>query len=185
VTPSDAAAFDAAALHTPAALQHEVEQFLFHEAALLDQHRLDDWFALLADDLHYVLPIRQTRHARDRDRELSGDRDLAVFDESKASIALRLRRLNTGSAWAEEPRSRTRRLVTNVRLVPTGPDGDIQVRSAFLLHRNRAEAQTDLFVGERRDVLRRAAIPAGFQIRRRRVVLDQATLLANNISVFF
>ncbi|HEX7945837.1 MAG TPA: 3-phenylpropionate/cinnamic acid dioxygenase subunit beta [Phenylobacterium sp.] len=169
-------------------LQREIEQFLYFEAALLDAHDLDAWYALLADDLRYVMPIRSTRAGRDRGG-FSGPRDLAYFDESKASMGLRIRRLHTGSAWAEEPRSRTRHLVSNVRLaVAEGEDegeDEVEAACAFLVYRNRAEAQTDIFVGERFDRLRRVDTPAGFQIVSRRILLDQAMLLANNISFFF
>jgi 3-phenylpropionate/cinnamic acid dioxygenase small subunit len=165
--------------------QQAIEQFLYFEAALLDDRQLDDWYDLLADDLRYVMPIRSTRWSRDAEREETGEADVAYFDDSKASMGLRLRRLKTGSAWAEEPPSRTRHLVTNIRILPLGNGEAFEVVSAFLVHRNRAETQTDLFAGERVDRIRRVAAPAGFQIYSRRIRLDQATLLANNISFFF
>jgi 3-phenylpropionate/cinnamic acid dioxygenase small subunit len=165
--------------------QQAIEQFLYFEAALLDDRAFDEWYALLADDLRYVMPIRSTRSARDAAREETGDADVAYFDEGKASMGLRLRRLRTGSAWAEEPPSRTRHFVSNVRILPLGNGDAFEVVCAFLVHRNRAEAQTDLFVGERVDRIRRSPTLAGFQIYSRRIRLDQATLLANNISFFF
>lgn len=165
--------------------QQAIEQFLYFEAALLDEREFEDWYALLADDLRYVMPIRSTRSSRDAARDETGDADVAYFDDSKASIGLRLRRLRTGSAWAEEPPSRTRHFVANIRILPLRDDGAFEVVSAFVVYRNRAEAQTDLFVGERLDRIRRAETPAGFEIYSRRIRLDQATLLANNISFFF
>lgn len=180
---SPSARFAAARRVTPSQ-QHEVEQFLYYEAALLDAHELDAWYELLADDLRYVMPIRTTRASRDPG-EYSGAGDVAFFDESKASMGLRIRRLRTGAAWAEEPRSRTRHLVSNVRLSVSGEDGDVEAACAFLVYRNRAEAQTDIFVGERFDRLRRVDSPAGFQVVSRRIHIDQATLQANNISFFF
>jgi biphenyl 2,3-dioxygenase subunit beta len=175
----------AAARGLDRALQQEIEQFLFYEAALLDGHQLDEWFALLADDLRYVMPIRRTMATRDEAQMYSGPRDVAFFDDSKASMGFRIRRLHTGSAWAEEPRSRTRHIVSNLRIAPLARDGEYEVSSAFLVYRNRAESQTDLFAGERIDALRRADTPAGFQIFGRRILLDQSMLLANNISFFF
>ena len=166
-------------------LQQEIEQFLFYEAALLDGHDFDTWFELLAADLRYVMPIRSTRSTRDQAQEFSGPGDVAYFDESKASIGIRIRRLHTGSAWAEEPRSRTRHFVCNVRIACLERDGEYEVTSAFLLYRNRAESQTDVFAGERIDTLRRADSPAGFRLSGRRVLIDQSMLLANNISFFF
>lgn len=166
-------------------LQQEIEQFLFYEAAVLDEHRLDEWFGLLADDLSYVMPIRRTLATRDEGQMFSGPQDVAFFDDSKASIGMRIRRLHTGSAWAEEPRSRTRHIVSNVRIAPLEREGEYEAVSAFLVYRNRAESQTDLFAGERIDALRRADTPAGFQIFGRRILIDQSMLMANNISFFF
>ncbi len=165
--------------------QQAIEQFLFYEASVLDEHQMSVWLDLLADDLRYVMPIRTTRSIRDAEREYSGPRDVAYFDDSKASMAQRIRRLNTGSAWAEEPRSRTRHFVSNVRIVPLDREGEFEVTSAFLLYRNRAESQTDIFAGERIDGLRRVDSSAGFQIFGRRILIDQSMLQANNISFFF
>ena len=129
------------------------------------------------------MPIRSTRANRDSAQSWSGPNEVAYFDDSKASLALRIRRLRTGSAWAEEPRSRTRHFVSNVRIQPGEADGRYEVSCAFLLYRNRAEAQTDIFAGERKDSLLRSA--DGFQIAGRLILLDQSVLQANNISFFF
>src|SRR5687768_3468986 len=96
------------------ALQHDIEQFLFFEARLLDERRFDDWFKLLADDIHYWMPTRYNRLLREMDRENSGPTEVANFDEDKRSMGQRVYRLATGMAWAEDPPSRTRHIVTNV-----------------------------------------------------------------------
>jgi 3-phenylpropionate/cinnamic acid dioxygenase small subunit len=185
----------AAARAVPRDLQQAIEQFLFYEAALLNDGQFDEWFALLAPDIRYYMPLRATRAGRDQASQYSGPRDIAYFDETKASLDLRIRRLHTSSAWAEEPPSRTRRFLTNVRINPlptTGQAadgaavaGEFEVLCAFLLYRNRGERQTDIFAGERIDGLRRADTPAGFEIFARTILIDQTTLVANNISFFF
>jgi 3-phenylpropionate/cinnamic acid dioxygenase small subunit len=166
-------------------LQQEIEQFLFYEGSLLDDHQLDEWLGLLADDIRYFMPLRRTLANRDRAREFSTDHDIAFYDDSKPSMAQRVRKYKTSSAWAEEPSSRTRHFVTNVRITPLEAEGEYEVASAFLVYRNRAEDQTDLFAGERIDGLRRTDTPAGFQLFNRLILLDQAMLMANNISFFF
>ena len=166
-------------------LQQEIEQFLFYEGSLLDDHQLNEWLGLLADDIRYFMPLRRTLANRDRTQEFSGARDIAYFDDSKPSMAQRVRKYNTSSAWAEEPASRTRHFVTNVRITPLEVEGEYEVVSAFLIYRNRAEQQTDIFAGERIDGLRRSEGPAGFQLFNRAILLDQSMLLANNISFFF
>jgi len=165
-------------------LQQEIEQFLYAEAALLDAREFDTWLTLLAEDLHYFMPTRRTTLRRERDLEYSAADEVALFDEDRPSMVVRVRRLNTGLAWAEEPPSRTRHLVTNVRITDQG-NGEYTVNSYFALHRSRLERDVDLFYGERIDRLRRVDSAFGFQIARRTIHLDQATVLAPNLSMFF
>ena len=167
------------------ALQHAIEYFLYYEARLLDDRRLDEWFELLADDIHYFMPTRYNRLKRETDREFSAPNEAALFDEDKASIAQRIRRLHTGMAWAEDPPSRTRHLLSNVMVRPAANSGEYEVDSYYMVHRSRLEREIETFVGMRHDVIRRIDSPAGWQIARRTIILDQATLLARNLSFFF
>lgn len=164
-------------------LQQAIEQFLYHEARLLDDRRYEDWYELLADDLHYFMPTRYNRLRREGDREFSAANEAAFFDEDRASIAVRIRRLNTGMAWAEDPPSRTRHIVSNVTIRPVA-NGEYQVDSYYMLYRSRLEREVETFVGMRHDVLRRADNAAGFLIARRTIILDQAVLAARNLSFF-
>lgn len=166
-------------------LQHEVEQFLYAEADLLDDRLFDEWLALLADDIHYWMPVRANRLARELDREFSAAGEAAFFDENKAHLEQRVQRLHTGMAWAEDPPSRTRHFVTNVRISPRATDGELDVTSNFILYRTRLEREMDLFAGKRIDVLRRVDSAFGWQIAKRTILLDQSTLLAKNLSSFF
>lgn len=170
---------------TTAELQQEVEQFLYHEAGLLDDRCYRDWLAVLAEDLCYWMPVRGNRLARDQHLELSGPDDTALFDEDKDSIERRILKIETGMSWAEDPPSRTRHVVSNVRITPTAVDGEYEVRCAYILYRSRLERDVDIFVGGRTDLLRRTGELPGFVIARRTIVLDQATLLAKNLSIFF
>jgi 3-phenylpropionate/cinnamic acid dioxygenase small subunit len=166
-------------------LQQEIEQFLYYEAALLDDRRYQDWFALLADDLHYWMPIRSTRTAREIRHEVAGRGDSAFFDETKALMAQRITKLGTGMSWAEDPPSRTRHLVSNVRITPVS-DTEYDVDLAFTVYRSRLERDVVWFVGRRQDRLRRTdQTEVGWQIVTRKIVLDQTTLAANNLSIFF
>ena len=166
-------------------LEREIERFLYLEASLLDRREFRRWYELLADDLRYVMPVRTNRNPREAAREFAAPDEGAFFDETKLSIHQRLKRLETGQAWAEMPASRTRHLVTNVLVRRADVDGEYEVDSAFLLYRSRLERQVDLFAGERLDRLRRISRGAGFEIVSRTIHLDQAMLLANNLSVFF
>jgi biphenyl 2,3-dioxygenase subunit beta len=163
-------------------LQHEIEQFLYAEAELLDESDLHAWVALFTDDVRYLMPTRTNRLRRERGQEIGKETDLAFFDDDKKSLEARVRRLDTGVAWAEDPPSRTRHLVTNVRIEPLAGD-EYAVRSYFFLYRSRLRTDENLFVGRRHDVLRRT--PEGLRIARREILLDQNVILAKNLSVFF
>lgn len=158
-------------------LQRSVEAFLFHEAELLDSHRYRDWLGLLADDITYTAPVRGNRRSDGRvDPET-----MRWFDENRNTLELRVRRFETDVNWAEEPRSRTRRLVGNVRVATDGDD--VSVRSNLLCHRNRGESERgDLIAAERHDVLR--AVDGRWQLATRRIMLDHGTLGTKNLAIF-
>src|SRR5258708_3808072 len=117
----------------------EVEQFLYREARLLDERRFDEWLALRTDDIRYWLPARTNRYprrskaiaildpARYVEDDMVGDDEWAILDETKQSLAGRLARLETGMAWAEDPPSRTRHLITNIELAPASAAAEMQV----------------------------------------------------------
>jgi 3-phenylpropionate/cinnamic acid dioxygenase small subunit len=164
------------------ALHHEVEQFLFAEAALLDAQKHNEWLALLADDLEYWMPVRTTRARGEEALEFAKFGESAFFDDDKASIGDRVRKLHTGYAWAEDPPSRTRHYVTNVRIVGTSDD-DVAVQSNFILHRSRLSHDEDLWFGRREDTLRR--VDRSWLIRKRHIFLDHVSLASKNLSSFF
>ena len=167
------------------ALQHEIEQFLFMEADLLDTRQFEEWYTLLADDLRYFMPLRSNLNIADRDGEFSGDKEAAYFDDTREYMQLRIRRLLTQRAWAEEPPSRTQHMISNVRIIPLDGDREFEVRSTFFVHSSRLERQVDEYVGKRVDVLRRTDNPYGWELAKRTIYLDQATLLSANLSIFF
>jgi 3-phenylpropionate/cinnamic acid dioxygenase small subunit len=166
-------------------LQYAVEQFFYFEAGLLDERRFDEWLDLFDDDVRYWMPTRFNRLRKDMTQEFSTDTDVALFDEDKRSLEVRVKRLKTGRAWAEEPSSRTRHMINNVRIFDTDSSGDLDVRCNFYLYRSRGERQVDHFVGTRVDLLRPAAGNKEFKIAKRTIFLDQSVILANNLSVFF
>src|SRR5215468_12013908 len=97
--------------------QYEIERFYYDEAALLDAHRYDEWLALFTDDARYFMPIRRTRTQREMDKEFTQPGEMAFFDDTRMLLAERIAKLKTGRSWAEDPPSRTRHLITNVRVV--------------------------------------------------------------------
>lgn len=162
--------------------QYEVERFYYDEAALLDAHRYEEWLALFTDDSHYFMPIRRTRMQRELDKEFTQPGEMAFFDDSKELLAGRVAKLQSGRSWAEDPPSRTRHLITNVRVMRD--DGhELEVESNFHLYRTRLNSEESSWIGSRRDVLRR--VGESLQIADRRIFLEQTVLLSRNLSNFF
>ncbi len=172
----------------------EVEQFLYREARMLDNRQFREWLEMLADDVHYWMPIRSNRYplnskalmildgSRYEDAEVSGEKDLALMDEDKDSLTRRVDRLDTGMAWAEDPPSRTRHIITNIEVEAGDTEGELRVYSNFFMYRTRAETEEDFYVGSREDVLRR--VGGQLRIASRKILLDQTVLLPKNISNF-
>jgi biphenyl 2,3-dioxygenase beta subunit len=169
----------------PIVRQYEVEQFYYDEAALLDRHRYDEWLDLFTEDAYYFMPLRRTRMARELDQEFTQPGEMALFDDTKPFLAQRVAKLKTGRSWAEDPPSRTRHLITNVRVL--SDDGaELEVESSFHVYRTRLKSEEDSWIGMRRDRLRRLADGAGgYRIAERRIYLDQTVILSRNLSNFF
>ena len=162
-----------------------IEQFLYLEAELLDDHRYDEWLELVADDIHYRVPTQANRLRRDRGTEASVEGEMPLFDDNKTTLGWRVRQLAMPTHWAEDPPSRTRHLVSNVRIDATTTDDEFEVRSNFLCYRNRLRDEGDLWAGERNDLIRRVDGGAGWELARRTVTLDQNVVLSKNLSVLF
>jgi 3-phenylpropionate/cinnamic acid dioxygenase small subunit len=169
-------------------LQRQIEEFLYREADLLDERRYQDWLALLAEDIRYWMPMRRNVKVGEQEREFTrADHDINWFDEGKDTLARRVKQIETGVHWAEEPVSRISHLVSNVRLVEIEPApenaSEVLVRCRFLIYRNRVETETDILVGKREDRLRR--MDEDWLIARRKIVLDQNVLMSKNLTFFF
>ena len=164
-------------------LRCNIEDFLYFEAELLDDRKLREWLDLLTDDVRYWMPIRHDPLERSEDLsdELAKPGEGYYFDDDKKSLRIRVERVYSKTAWAEIPPSRTRHLISNIR-VKKDDGSEIEVHANFLVYRTRMETDQDIFVGMRQDVLRR--INGGFKIAKRTIILDQAVLRAKNISVF-
>ena len=157
----------------------EVTEFLVREAALLDNNRFREWLSCLADDLVYTMPVRVTR---ERAAGAGFSDKMSHFDETLSSITTRVRRLETQSAWAEDPPSRTRRFVSNVQVERVGNDG-LKVASYLLALRNRSDAPSfQIISAERKDVLRQTN--DGLKLVKREILVDQSSLGTDNLGIF-
>jgi 3-phenylpropionate/cinnamic acid dioxygenase small subunit len=170
-------------------LKEEIEELLYAEADLLDQRRFGDWLEMLADDLHYFMPMRRNvafgTHA-EKENTRAGQ-DISWFDEDKWTLSKRVDQIMTGLHWAEEPLSRLCHIVSNIRLLAARPSvadaREVDVGSRFLVYQNRVETETNIFVGRRSDLWRREDV--GWRLAKRQILLEQNVLLAKNLTTFF
>ena len=170
-------------------LKQEVEEFLCHEADLLDGREYRAWLDLLAEDLVYFMPIRRNvkfgEHA-ERENTKQGE-GISWFDEDKWTLTKRVEQILTGVHYAEEPLSRVTHMVSNIRLLDVSPSvedpREVTVGCRFLVFQSRVEYENYTFIGRRTDILRRHG--DSWLIARRELILDQNVLLAKNLSVLF
>ena len=146
-------------------LREQVEDFLFKEAELLDDWRLDDWVGLFTEDARYVVPTTDLP-------EGDPQRDLVFIDDDITRLRARAVRLNSRHAHREYPWSRTRRFVSNVRVQETN-DGELAVSANVMVYRFRS-GEGAPYVGSIDYILRRHG--GDLKIAYRRAVLDLEAL---------
>ena len=168
-------------------LMREIEDFFYKEADLLDEREYDQWLDLLTEDIVYWMPLRKNVSFADRKKDTTAEDDVAWFHDDKDTLRKRVKQIQTGIHWADEPISRISHLITNVRLaepVASLAEGEKTLtKCRFIVYRNRVEDETDLLVGRREDTLIRLA--GGLRVARRKIILDQSVLLAKNLTMFF
>jgi 3-phenylpropionate/cinnamic acid dioxygenase small subunit len=172
---------EAVMLTAPQALWLDLNQFYIHEAWLLDERKFKDWLDLFTEDVLYFMPRRKNVRHHELQREMTPPGDLAILEEDRRYLEMRVARLETGMAWAEDPPSRTRHLVGNLETQPL-ENGEVRARTAFLVYRSHLETDHQLLSGCREDVLRK--VEGAWKIARRTIVLDANVLLDKNLSVF-
>jgi p-cumate 2,3-dioxygenase subunit beta len=140
----------------------EVEDLLYREAALLDEWRLEEWLQLLTEDAAYYVPPNDSP---DSDHLTT----LFILADDIVRIRERVKRLMSPECHAEYPHSRTRRLISNVRIV--GEDGDeVRVAANFVCNRFRRYERVREYIGAYRYVLKRQE--GALRIKERRVIID-------------
>ena len=149
----------------PPTLREVVEDFLFREAALLDDWRLDDWVTLFTEDARYVVPTTDLPEGDPK-------RDLVFINDDITRLRARVARLTSRHAHREYPRARTRRFVSNVRVAEIN-ESELSVTANVLVYRFRS-GEGAPYVGSIHYVLRRDG--GDVKIAYRRAVLDLEAL---------
>ena len=153
--------------------------FLHREAELLDRRHFEDWLALLSATIDYRVPVRTTRENKDGD---GFSKSAFLMREDFGTLKLRVAKLQSEFAWAENPATRTRRLIANIRIGPGGPDAQ-PVVSNFAVYCFRGDATVPaILTGERQDVLARQN--GAYRLKARLVLLDSTVLGLPALSIF-
>jgi len=149
----------------------EVERFLVQEARALDEERFADWLGgMLTKDIIYQLPTQEVRYRKDK-KVLGNSQTTYLYND------------NFGIVWAEDPRVRNRRIISNIDAHWADVDGEIEVRSAFVLFRSRMQRDQATHYGIRMDRLRKE--DGQWKLASRVITLDQRVVLDKNIHCFF
>lgn len=160
----------------------EATDFLLLEAELLDDLREREWLeTMVSKDVVYQLPVRETvERARGRGF-IEGTFHL---NENYGSLSSKVARNETKYAWAEDPPSRLRHFISNVRVRRHADADKLAVRSNELIYRTRQDHTVpQILSGERHDVLRRE--DGGLRLFERVVYLDLTVIGTHNLSLFF
>lgn len=144
----------------------DYEDFLFLEAQLLDEWRLDEWLALFADGATYDVP---TAGSPD---DVSSSEKLFYIADDYFRLRHRVTRLKKQSAHSEWPRSQVSRLVGNVRILGSDRDG-VDLRSTFVTHRCKGDV-IDMYCGHHLHKV--GLIDGELRILAKRSMLDMAHL---------
>ena len=160
----------------------ELEQTLYREARLLDQERHDEWLAMLAQDVHYFMPGVETRYRKDKTDTLHDLTRMAYYNDDLATLTFRVARLQTGTAWSEDPATRYAHLITNIEVELTDVPDEYRVYSNFHSYRSRNEREEDNLIGSREDIWRRDG--DSYLLAKRYILPKWSLLLSKNLNVF-
>ena len=162
-------------------LVNEVQQFLYRESRLLDHERYRDWLEVLTKDVFYWMPAAENRFRSDPTDPFELGR-MAHYEETWEDLGRRILRMETGTAWAEDPRTRHCHVITNIQVERTETSDEFRTFSCFINYRNRAERDEDTLIGHREDILRR--VDGRLKLAWRKIVVQQTVLLSKNLNVF-
>ena len=139
--------------------REQIEAFLYREARLIDEHRYDEWLSLWTDDGIYWVPCNED--------DTDPTRQVSIIYDDRVRLGDRVERLKSGAAWAQEPKSRMRRLIANLE-IEDGAQGEVIVAANFLLVELRRHLQ-NLWAG--RTVHRLRSEQGSFKLAYKKVLL--------------
>lgn len=155
-------------------------KWLVDETWLFDAQAYQEWLDLLTDDIHYLMPVRVTTALSTGYNTSPG---MAHFDEDKYSLSRRVARFATEHAWTEDPPSRLRHHLSNVRTFASEDADHLVVESATLLFRSRGDVREGALISAgREDLLRQT--DDGWKLARRTIIVDDSVIRMQNLAIF-
>lgn len=149
----------------------EADAFLYREARLADENNYQEWLALWTDDAIYWLPANKD--------DYDPHRHVSIIYDDRSRLQDRVDRLASGSAWAQEPKSRLRRVISNIEIEAGASSDEVLVRSNFVLGELRRGRQTTYYAAQ---VHRLRRTPQGIRMAFKKVMLLNNDEPINNLS---
>ncbi len=160
----------------------EVERFLIREARMLDEERFREWWQTqLTEDIHYVLPVREIRMRANR-QPIGSNPGAFVFNDNHQMLDMRIRRLETGLVWMEDPQNYIRRFISNIDAAWADVDGEVDAWSNFIVYRNRRQRDETVVWGTKQCRLRK--VDGQWKLAGRTILVDQRVVLDKNLYFF-
>ena len=150
--------------------RHQIENFLYREARLMDEHAYDEWLSLWTDDALYWVPCNRD--------DIDPTREVSIIYDNRTRLEDRVVRIKSGAMYAQEPKSRMRRVVSNVE-IEEGENGEVTVYSNFNLTELRRSRQ-DTFAGRTIHKLRPEGV--SFKIAYKKVLLVNNNEVIDNLT---
>jgi phthalate 3,4-dioxygenase beta subunit len=170
----------AAPIPYPDEAHQHAAQWLTEEAYLLDRQLYQQWLERMTPDVRYRMPVRVTTARAAGFDTLAG---MSHFDEDLYSLRKRVARFETEHAWTEDPPSRLRHFVSNVRTFRTERADELRVESAVLVFRSRGDVREPyLLSAGRTDVLRGDG--GALRLASRDIEVDESVLRMQNLGIF-
>lgn len=148
-----------------------VEDFLYYEARLMDENRYEEWLALWTDDCRYWIPSNAD--------EVDPTHEVSIIWADRARLGDQIARLLTGEAYAQQPASRMRRLISNIEVSPGEAEDECHAVSNFLITELRRSRQRT-FAGRSFHTL--LLTEGGFAIRYKKVELVNNNEVLDNLT---
>ena len=158
------------------------QALLYKEARLLGTENYKQWITMIADDIHYYMPM-PARYLRDEKKAAIKPLDANIFNDYKKQIELRIARMGTSLVWCEDPQNILNHAVTNIEVFPTDVEGEWKVLSTVTVHRSRLDGVEKKMIVSRDDLWRLEG--SEVKLTKRYMLFNHTVVPDSNINFFF